>query len=130
MSLTDNFDKRHKSKAAKAVAQNSNTGSEIETYPTIGNARNVDFVQLDGEAEFFNYAYITTCKIEADASMITLEFSTGHKAILKGRNLKALYDQLFVQLPKRITTFDKRYLSLKGDAEPVVIDISITKTDL
>ncbi|MDI1254584.1 MAG: hypothetical protein PSV16_00660 [Flavobacterium sp.] len=128
MSLTENFDKYNKANAPqKKDAETTDSENDIELYSLTGHVRNLDFVQPDGEREFFNYALITRCKISSDKSSIFLNYSTGHEVTIKGRNLEILYDQLFGQLPKSITAIDRRYEATKDGVEPVIFEIAINK---
>jgi hypothetical protein len=98
----------------------------IERFETSGGIRNVCFVDVQGNEEFFNYAYLVKGKYMPEENTIALTFSSDI-VTLKGRNLAGLFNELGAQVPKKIITLDKRYEGTKGDTETYVTEIAVQK---
>lgn len=107
-----------------AVRQEPEADKNIERFETSGGIRNVCFVDTQGNEEFFNYAYLVKGKYSPEENEIKLTFSSD-VVTLKGRNLAGLFNELGVQVPKRIVTLDKRYEATKEENEIYVSEIMI-----
>lgn len=115
MTLKSKFQEQHnKGKAA----------DDPERYTTAGQSRYLSFILPSGESLALNYAYLISIKCTPDADRIELAYTT-HTIELTGRNLAPLFDSLTIQLPRKITCTDERYLATKEDGESVVVGIRV-----
>lgn len=98
--------------------------SHYKTFESISQVRNIDFVWSNGDREFFNYAYLVSCRYSADESTLTLKFTTG-TVILKGMRLILLHLDLRVNLPREIIAIESRYNSTVDDTDFIVNSIEV-----
>lgn len=120
MSLTEKFDRK---RAAQAGQQD---GDSAKDYPKGGTIRYVSFVMPDGKREFFCYVDLVRCAFDPEKNEIVLTFRGVASVTLKGQNLLLLYEQFQNQIPRQVICVDKRYISLSGNNEIQVLDISIS----
>ena len=104
----------------------SKTDGESEFYDRPGNTRNLCFGWPDGTMEFFNYAYLVSCKISVgeDTNRITLKF-TSDTVIVQGYNLSELFLGLISQTPSLITKSDSRYVQTMDEKNFAVTEITV-----
>lgn len=92
-------------------------------YDTDGHVRNLYFVPAEDDEMFLNYAYLISGSLSREKNRITLAFTT-HVVTLKGQNLRALFNGIFVQRLQRITTIEERYAATE-EAESFVTQIAV-----
>lgn len=123
--MNQNFkDKLNEMRSENPTKGGSDDTAHYKTFDSAGHVRNVDFVQPNGEREFFNYAYLVRCKYSPDESTVTIRFTNGI-VILKGIRLTMLHIDLQSNLPKEIIAIDPRYNSTVPDTEFIVNSIEI-----
>lgn len=120
MSLTEKFDRKREAQA------NHQDGDSAKDYPRGGTIRYVSFVMLDGKREFFCYSDLVRCVFDPEKNEISLTFRGAASVTLKGQNMLLLYEQFQNQIPRQVICVNKRYVSLSGNNEIQVMDISIS----
>lgn len=122
------YDELREGNPAKQPDENAIVNSETENqnYDRPGNIRNLSFAWPNGTMEFFNYAYLVSCKINVgeEENRITIKF-TSDTVTLKGYNLGELFLGLKNQTPSVITQLDARYVSAQDHKNIIVTEISI-----
>lgn len=98
----------------------------VDLYDTPGHARNICFVQADGEAEFLNYAYLVSCKFTPNENAIKLTFTTCAVEI-KGQNLRELFKGIFNQTVQSVSVIEERYMAMKEKSDVAVTKIIISQ---
>jgi hypothetical protein len=94
-------------------------------YETEGMARNVCFVQADGDSLFLAYGYMVSGQFIKEEGKIILGF-TSHTITLTGVRLESLFQKLMNHLPKVIVCVENRYNDIESN-EPIVNAIEIVK---
>lgn len=122
MSLKDRFANHSENAAEQPQPEEQKS---VELYDTPGHARNICFVQADGEAVFLNYAYLVSCKFLPSKSIIQLFFTT-HSVEIKGQDLRNLFKSIFNQTAHSIFVIEERYVATKEKKDVVVTSILIT----
>jgi hypothetical protein len=94
------------------------------TYESSGYIRNVALTMPNGKS--FTIPYVLISKIEYDpmAGAVTI-INGGEKIVLNGVRLKALYYDLFFQLPLEIFITEERYNPINNEAKFIVNEIII-----
>ncbi|MEP7165211.1 MAG: hypothetical protein ABI741_10980 [Ferruginibacter sp.] len=125
MSLTFKFDKSNENNPDKGD-NTSMPGAEkdIERYDTVGQVRNICFVELNGKQTFLSYAYLTSAEFTPEENKIVL-FFTSHTITLKGNGLSDLYEDLKTYNLKQIKCVDKRYVETLPKSKASVTEINI-----
>lgn len=123
MSLKDRFTNRPETKDEQPQPEEQKS---VEFYDTAGHARNICFVQVDGEAEFLNYSYLVSCKFLPNESMIKLVFTTCSVEI-RGQNLRELFKGIFNQTIQSIAVIEERYLSVH-EMKIIIKEITIASS--
>lgn len=112
-------------KSENKTEEKKETGSEnVILYGEQENARNVCFVMLDGKQIFLSYAYLISGEFDPEQNVITLTFST-QKVTLTGNKLEGLFEQLMLQMPRKISCVDKRYKEVKEESQSIVTEITL-----
>jgi len=99
----------------------------IQSYNTGGHLRMVRFVQANGERISLNYAYMVSVRYAPSAGIIEVGF-TSHHITLRGNNLEPLFHGIEAQQVQSISCIDERYKEIAGNAEPTVLEITVTGT--
>lgn len=99
-----------------------------ENYPSNSNVRNVNFVLLDGNMIFLNYAYLVSGRYLVADNKIVLAF-TYDKITLLGVFLRPLYFDLMLHIPRQIVAQDARYNATAEKDTSIVNDITIKEND-
>lgn len=97
---------------------------DIERYDTVGQVRNICFVELSGKQTFLNYAYLASAEFTPEENKIVL-FFTSHTIILKGSGMEELFEDLKTYNLKLIKCLDKRYEETSPKSKASVTEISI-----
>lgn len=125
MSLTFKFDKSNENNPDKEDNKPMpGAEKDIERYDTVGQVRNICFVELSGKQTFLSYAYLTSAEFSPEDNKIVLYF-TSHTVTLKGNGLADLYEDLKTYNLKQIKCVDKRYVETLPEAKASVTEINI-----
>ena len=125
MSLTFKFDKSNENNPDKGDNKPMpGAEKDIERYDTVGQVRNICFVELSGKQTFQSYAYLTSAEFTPEENKIDL-FFTSHTITLKGNGLADLYEDLKTYNLKQIKCVDKRYMETLPKDKALVTEISI-----
>lgn len=123
MSLKDRFANTSDTPAEQPQPEEQKS---VELYDTPGHARNICFVQADGEAEFLNYAYLVSCKFVPPDSLIRMVFTTCSVEV-KGQNLRELFKGVFNQTVQSVSVAEERYIALRMGEETIITGIIIER---
>ena len=125
MSLTFKFDKSNENNPDKGDSKPMpGAEKDIERYDTVGQVRNICFVELSGKQTFLSYAYLTSAEFLPEDNKIVL-FFTSHTITLKGNGMAALYEDLKTYNLKQIKCVDKRYIETIPNTKASVTEINI-----
>ncbi|TFF36174.1 hypothetical protein [Mucilaginibacter psychrotolerans] len=97
-------------------------------YDTAGHARNLDFVWPSGERQFFNYAYLVSCRYACEPEETIRLIFTTDTVSLKGLRLLKLYSLIREHSIKVIACVDGRYNEIFDDSDSLVNYIEVFKT--
>jgi hypothetical protein len=102
----------------------------LDRYDTIGYARNLCVVWLDGRRMFFNYAYLISAEFQApnEQNEISLNFS-GYQVALKGYALNKLFADLHDQVTRVVFQVDVRYAETEEENTPMIVEILVSKDE-
>ena len=93
--------------------------AHYRVYPDNGHIRNFALTWPDGTSVAYPYAFVVkTHYYSEDGSLLLI--LTSDKIRLHGIRLKALFNDLFYQLPLEIIATDKRYNATSDDARFIV----------
>lgn len=125
MSLTFKFDKSNENNPDKGDNKPMpGAEKDIERYDTVGQVRNICFIELSGKQTFLSYAYLTSAEFSPEDNKIVL-FFTSHTVTLKGNGLAELYEDLKTYNLKQIKCVDKRYVETLQETKASVTEINI-----
>lgn len=112
----------------KENLSNSKEEMEMEVFPSYSNVRNICFTQENGRSLFLNYGYLVAGDYIPEERKIILTF-TSHWVVLEGINLQFLFEDLQLNIPKKIVVADKRYNATVDTNRPAVNSITITQSN-
>jgi hypothetical protein len=125
MGLTLKFDKLNENNPEKREEKTMPAAEKgIERYDTVGQVRNICFVELSGKQTFLNYAYLASAEFTPEENKIVL-FFTSHTVLLKGTEMEELFEDLKTHNLKLIKCVDKRYEETLPKSKASVTEISI-----
>lgn len=88
-----------------------------------GNARNICFVQINGDSIFLSYGYLISGEFKPSENKIDL-FFTSHTITISGSKLNLLFQEFIKHSPKVIECKNDRYNEISEDGFVVnTIDI-------
>lgn len=93
-------------------------------YPDNGHMRNFALTLPDGTSTAYPYAFLVKLEYISESGNIVITM-TSDKILLQGIRLKALFNDLFYQLPLEIIATDKRYNAASNEARFIVNEIKL-----
>lgn len=123
MSLKDRFTNRSETKDEQPQPE---VQKSVELYETAGHARNICFVQTNGEKYFLNYVDLISGRFSPEKNSIELSFTSSNVSI-HGTNLSLLYNQIRSQEVKELKVSDSRYSEIAPDNDTLIKEIVFSR---
>lgn len=123
MSLKDRFANHSENAAEQPQPEEQKS---VELYDTAGHARNICFVQTNGEKCFLNYVDLISGSFSPEKNSIELSF-TSNTVLIHGTNLSLLYNQIRSQEVKELKVSDSRYSEIAPENDTLIKEIVFSR---